>query len=198
MEVPPRSWWSQPLSWPRWPQHLDGLVATATSSTSTSLLAPGWWLPIGLLLSCSHGQPQGCTDSLVLDGAGGSLKRPWTGTQWARSHSTNLTSTSRFRCPSLSPPINLAEGSEAAARMAATSATSSSSTDGLTVVAEVSTGGFISWSAKLWLYIFQATLALAHTNFAKLQSWSDLCQLDEVDLGLKLMKILIFFRPDLP
>jgi hypothetical protein len=44
------------------------------------------------------------------------------------------------------------------AATSATSATSSASTDGLTVVAEVSTGGVISWSAKtLALHLLSLT-----------------------------------------
>ena len=41
-------------------------------------------------------------------------------------------------------------------------------------------------------------LPLALPNSAKLQSWSDLRQLDELDLGPRLKKILIIFKPDLP
>ncbi len=41
-------------------------------------------------------------------------------------------------------------------------------------------------------------LPLVLPNSAKLQSWSDLHQLDEIDLGPRLKKILIIFKPDLP
>jgi len=39
-------------------------------------------------------------------------------------------------------------------------------------------------------------LLLGLPKYVKLQSWSDLCQLDEVDLRPRLMKILIILRPD--
>jgi hypothetical protein len=41
-------------------------------------------------------------------------------------------------------------------------------------------------------------LRLMLPNSAKLQSWSDLRQLDEINPGPRLKKILIIFRPDPP